>query len=115
MPARREIRPSHLTEINQRPPTDSGGQLSLQTFLLELASLLLSRGMTPARFNQMAKLAFVQAAGEISRLRNGRVNQSRVAALTGMRRGEVRKLLSFSGDTPPLRSRSADDRQRGVG
>jgi hypothetical protein len=68
-------------------------QLILQTLLVELAALLVPRGVTPTRFNELAKRAFVHAAAEMSKFRNGKVNQSRVAVLTGLRRAEVRELL----------------------
>jgi hypothetical protein len=68
-------------------------QWILQTLLVELAALLVPRAVTPTRFNALAKRAFVHAAAEMSRFRNGKVNQSRVAVLTGLRRAEVRELL----------------------
>lgn len=69
-----------------------GGSL-LQEFLVELAFTLLPRGMTPKRFGELARYAFVRAAADLTRLRNGRVNYSRVAAQTGLSRGDVRRLL----------------------
>jgi len=65
----------------------------LEELLTELAFVLLPRGMTPKRFSEMVRLAFVRAAADISRLRNGRVNHSRVAAQTGLARADVKKLL----------------------
>jgi hypothetical protein len=59
--------------------------------------VLLPRGMTPRRFGELARFAFVQAATERSRLQNGRVNFSRVAAQTGLSRADVKRLLK-SGD-----------------
>jgi len=49
--------------------------------------------MTPKRFGELARSAFVQAAADMSRLRNGRVNHSRVAAQTGLTRADVKRLL----------------------
>ena len=69
------------------------GTAVLQDLLAELALTLLPRGMTPGRFNEMASAAFVQAAADISRLRNGRVNHSRVSAQTGLTRADVKRLL----------------------
>lgn len=66
---------------------------ALQELLAELAFALLPRGMTPRRFSELARLAFVRAATEMSRLRNGRVNYSRVAAQTGLTRADVKRLL----------------------
>ena len=65
----------------------------LQELLTELAHVLLPRGMTPRRFSELARFAFVRAATEMSRLRNGRINYSRVAAQTGLSRADVRRLL----------------------
>jgi hypothetical protein len=69
------------------------GHLILKSLLLELASILLPRGVTPAQFNDLANQSFIEAAAKMSRFRNGRVNQSRVSVLTGLRRAEVKKFL----------------------
>jgi Family of unknown function (DUF6502) len=69
------------------------GAPALQALLTELAFALLPRGMTPRKFSELARFAFVQAATERSRLRNGRVNYSRVAAQTGLSRADVKRLL----------------------
>lgn len=70
------------------------GVAVLQSLLGELASVLLPRGMTPKRFSQLAEYAFVQAAAGTTKLRNGRVNHSRVAVQTGLTRAEVKRLLN---------------------
>ena len=69
------------------------GAAVLKSLLSELALVLLPRGMTPRRFSELARYAFVRAAADISRLRNGRVNYSRVAAQTGLTRADVKRLL----------------------
>jgi hypothetical protein len=79
------------TEKSSRPQIR--GAAGLQDLLTELASVLLPRGMTPKRFSELARSAFVQAAADLSRLRNGRVNHSRVAAQTGLTRADVKRLL----------------------
>jgi Family of unknown function (DUF6502) len=68
----------------------------LQRLLTELAFVLLPRGMTPKRFGELARSAFVQVAANASKRQNGRVNHSRVAAQTGLSRSDVRRLLSRS-------------------
>ena len=73
--------------------TSLRGTAVLQELLLELAFVLLPRGMTPRRFGELARFAFVRAATEMSRLGNGRVNYSRVAAQTGLSRADVKRLL----------------------
>ena len=89
--------------IKVSAPTETGRRRSevvflrgtpvLQELLTELAFALLPRGMTPRSFSELARFAFVQAATEMSRLRNGRVNYSRVAAQTGLSRADVKRLL----------------------
>lgn len=66
----------------------------LEQLLAELAVPLLQRGITPKRFTQLARDAFVSAAANTARFRTGRINYSRVAALTGLPRAEVKRLLS---------------------
>jgi Family of unknown function (DUF6502) len=73
--------------------TTAKGAAVLQSLLRELALVLLPRGMTPKWFSDLARSAFVQAAADISKLRNGRVNHSRVAAQTGLTRADVKRLL----------------------
>jgi hypothetical protein len=72
------------------------GYAALQHLLQEFASALLPRGMTPKFFGELARSAFVQAAAEKSRLQNGRINQSRVAAQTGLSRADVKRLLHLT-------------------
>lgn len=70
------------------------GRSLLQDLLTELAIVLVPRGVTPKQFSALTKHAFARAAAAASQFRNGRVNQSKVAILTGLRRAEVRKLLT---------------------
>jgi hypothetical protein len=82
------------------------GQELLRILLKELAIVLLPRGVTPKQFSRLATHAFAHAAAADSQLRNGRVNQSKVAVLTGLRRAEVRKLLATR---PPTMRRCVAD------
>src|SRR5262245_9599798 len=66
----------------------------LRSFLLGLAKLLVLAGITPKHFGELATRAFVDAACDLSKFRNGKINKSRVAVLTALRRAEVAKLLS---------------------
>src|SRR3974390_2023985 len=88
---------SRHSSRNQNSPEPRSREMSgaavLQNLLTELALVLLPRGMTPKWFSELARSAFVQAAADISRLRNGRVNHSRVAAQTGLTRADVKRLL----------------------
>jgi len=79
-------------------PTSRRDMASLQELLRELAFVLLSRGITPRAFSQLSRTAFVQAAAQWSKLQNGRVNYSRIAAQTGLPRAAVRQLLSSEAD-----------------
>jgi hypothetical protein len=65
----------------------------LGEFLSEFANHLLKCGITMAEFRKAAQGAFVQAALSASKLQNSRVNQSAVAAMTGLSRTQVRALL----------------------
>lgn len=61
--------------------------------LSELARLLLDNGVTLSEFKSAAEEAFVSAASGRAKLRNARVNQSALAAITGLTRGQVRLIL----------------------
>jgi hypothetical protein len=66
---------------------------ALEAMLADLADPLMRAGITPRLFGDLAARAFVTAACRASTLRNGRINQSRVAVLTGLSRPEVRKVM----------------------
>jgi hypothetical protein len=66
---------------------------ALLALLNELAEPLMQAGITPRLFGDLAARAFVEAACRASTLRNGRINQSRVAVLTGLSRAEVRNVM----------------------
>jgi Family of unknown function (DUF6502) len=68
--------------------------IGVTRLLAELAVVLLQVGFTPKHFAELAKHAFVEAAGTISQFRNGKINRSRVAVMTGLSRAEVKRLLS---------------------
>ena len=97
----------HRCEISS--PVSVRGAPVLQKLLTELAFVLLPRGMTPKRFGELARSAFVQAAANMSKLRNGKVNYSRIAAQTGLSRADVKRLLrsnvfdSVRPDQTPVR------------
>lgn len=81
---------------NSRAPanvTDQTAQAILR--LLEaIAPAALRACVTPQTIAQLAKHALVQAAAAEARMRNGRVNRSRVAAMTGLSRHEVAAFLA---------------------
>ncbi len=76
----------------------------IENLLLQLAHILLERGITPAQICHIARNALVRAAAENSKFRNGKINQSRVAVLTGLRRAEVRMVLHAKANTRLERS-----------
>jgi hypothetical protein len=73
----------------------------LVEFLSEFASYLIGCGITMVEFRKAAQSAFVQAAINTGRLRNSRVNQSAIAAATGLTRSQVRTLLRRTPKSPP--------------
>jgi hypothetical protein len=83
------------------------GNAVLRELLRELALTLVPRGMTPKVFGELSRHAFVHAAVRISRQANGRVNHSRVAALTGLSRAEVKRIL-LNGESVNVVGRSAE-------
>lgn len=64
---------------------------------------LLPRRITPSSFSRLAREAFIRAAAGHSRLQNGKINYSKVAALTGLPRKEIKRMLEaacFHPDSP---------------
>jgi hypothetical protein len=74
----------------------------LEKFFTELSGVLLAQGMTSNEFADLVNYSLVRAAADRSKLRNGRVNYSRVAAQTGLSRAAVRQLLSGEYPKPGL-------------
>lgn len=74
----------------------------LVEFLSEFANHLLKCGITMVEFRAAAQAAFVQAALSTARLQNSRINQSAVAAVTGLTRTQVRALLRSPRQPPAL-------------
>jgi Family of unknown function (DUF6502) len=106
----RSGRSSHIQNKAKRKPRATGGASVLQAFLNELALVLLPRGMSPRWFSELARSAFVQAAADIAKLRNGRVNHSRVAAQTGLTRADVKRLLRQNAFQSRKRGQTAVER-----
>lgn len=69
---------------------------AIQEFLEVLAPVLSSHGITPVTIAGLAKNALVASAARTSRMATGRINQSKVAAVTGLSRAEVRRRLVAS-------------------
>ncbi len=82
-----------MTSIPLPKGCDSRIDTPLQELLVELASVLLPCGVTPKAFAGFARYAFAQAAARTSKLGNGKINRSRVAAKTGLSRADVSSML----------------------
>lgn len=67
-----------------------------------LASVLLRMGIGYREFAELSKLAFVQAATDNYGLRGRPTNISRVAAMTGINRKEVRRIRTRESEGHPL-------------
>ena len=65
---------------------------------MDLALFLIDQGITNADMQAAMSEAFVRAAVSRSRKKNGSINQSRVAIMTGITRTEVRRLLETNND-----------------
>jgi hypothetical protein len=90
--------------------TSGRGTSLLRELLAELAFALIPHGMTPKTFDELARHAFVSVAADLSRLHNGRVNYSRVAAQTGLSRADVRRLLAHDAQDSPRLDRAPVER-----
>ena len=80
--------------MNSRKQVKSSveARLPLVDFLSELAKYLLSAGVSISQFEVAAQLAFLRAASLEARFSNAKINQSVVAAMTGLTRSQVRLL-----------------------
>ncbi|MBN1240111.1 MAG: hypothetical protein JXB36_16525 [Gammaproteobacteria bacterium] len=75
-----------------RSPLQLSALFSMRNVLLPLAKLMLRCGLGCSEFIGLAKTAFVQAASEEYGVRGRPTNISRVAAMTGLSRKEVKKI-----------------------
>jgi hypothetical protein len=57
----------------------------------DLALYLVEAGVSSSQFVNIARLAFFRAASRNARFENGRINQSEVAAMTGLTRVQIRQ------------------------
>lgn len=78
---------------------------ALIAFMSELAQYLVAAGIGSARFASIVRLAYFQAASAHGRFTNERLNQSAVAAMTGLTRMQVR---SFARQSAPLPSETRE-------
>lgn len=74
--------------------TNSQSQsVEVMDFLTELARMLVNAGISHDQFAQASEFAFVRAASRQARFQNSKVNQSAVAAMTGLNRTKIRALI----------------------
>ncbi len=77
-------------------------------FMSEFARYLVAAGITSSRFVDIAQMAFYRAASHDARFRNKRLNQSAVAAMTGLSRVQVRGLSKREETTPRVKTDRID-------
>jgi hypothetical protein len=70
------------------------------SFLLPIARLLLRNGISYNEFAEISRIAFVSVAGSDYGIRGRRTNVSRVSAMTGIGRKEVRRLRQVEDQYP---------------
>jgi len=78
-----------------KPPKVDATETALAELLDVLASMLVPLEITPARLAQIARVSFVKATAHNARMRtSGRPHLARIAALTGLSRAEVKRVVS---------------------
>jgi hypothetical protein len=73
----------------------------LLNLMSELAGYLVAAGVSYPRFDGLVRVAFYRAASGRAKLRNRRLNQSALAAMTGLTRVQVRQFARQSEPGPP--------------
>jgi len=68
--------------------------VALKDAFLPVARALIGQGITAAEVQSAVGQSFVSAAFDVAKLKNGKINQSKVAIVTGYSRTEIRKILS---------------------
>lgn len=87
-----------MKSANNSPDRD----VEIVEFMTEFARFLVAAGVPRTRFSRIVEFAYFQAASQDARFQNQRLNQSAVAAMTGLTRNQVRAMLrrkSGSSDT----------------
>jgi Family of unknown function (DUF6502) len=65
------------------------------SLLVPLTRLMISAGVDAPKLSRLLSQAYVLAASEIALLGNRRINQSSIAAITGLPRADVKRLLDL--------------------
>ncbi len=85
-----------------KPSKEDAIEEALAALLDVLASMLVPLEITPARLAQLARVSFVKATARKARMRSsGRPHLARIAALTGLSRGEVKRVVSSNYKVSP--------------
>jgi len=78
-----------------KPSHEDAAEVALAALLDVLASMLVPLEITPTRLAQIARVSFVKASAVKARMRtSGRPHLARIAALTGLSRAEVKRVVS---------------------
>lgn len=83
-------------------------EMEVLRLMTELARYLISVGISIPRITAIARLAYFQAAAAEAKFANKKLNQSAVAAMTGLTRVQVRKFAKQT-NPGPARSRNRLD------
>jgi hypothetical protein len=75
----------------KQPPRMSAAEGDIAELMADLALYLVEAGITTTQFANLSRLAFFTAASRDARFENKRINQSEVAAMTGLTRVQVRQ------------------------
>jgi hypothetical protein len=78
-----------------KPSKENATEIVLAALLDVLASILIPLEITPTRLAQIARVSFVKASSLNARIRSsGRPHLARIAALTGLSRAEVKRVVA---------------------
>ena len=92
---RNRVDAQRLRRPKKQQTSDKTALAATEALLAHLATLMLAAGIDAPKFIDAVGRAFVVAAEEGSRLRNRRINMSAVAAMTGLPRPEVKRLIGL--------------------
>jgi hypothetical protein len=85
-----------------KPSKENATEEALAALLDVLASILIPLEVTPTRLAQIARVSFVKASALNARIRSsGRPHLARIAALTGLSRAEVKRVVAANYGLSP--------------
>jgi hypothetical protein len=87
---------------------ENATEIALAALLDVLASILIPLEVTPTRLAQIARVSFIKASALNARIRSsGRPHLARIAALTGLSRAEVKRVVAANYGLLPLEPESS--------